>query len=130
MQPNYTARKSIVPVLSFWLILFFWLVIPLIVQIVRILAAKAYVIEFYDERIVVKSGILNKKERQSVFSGVFMVSVEQSLFGQMFGYGRVVVDCPGKWDIDTDGIKDPRGLKNYLEGYIRPRDNTVTIMSN
>ena len=129
MQPNYTARKSAVPALSFWLILFFWLVIPLIIQIVRIVAARAYVIEFYDERIVVKSGILNKKERQSVFSGVFMVSVEQSLGGQMFGYGNVVVDCPGKWDIDTCGIKDPRGLKEYLERYITSR-GVVNVVQN
>ena len=128
MQPNYTAHKSIIPALSFWLIIFSWLIIPLIVQIVRIIAIRAYVVEFYDERIVIKSGILNKKERQSVFNGVYMVSVEQSLVGQMFGYGNIVIDCPGHWDIDTVGIKNPRGLKAYLESYSRPRDNTINIM--
>ena len=54
MSPNYTATKSATPVLSFWLILFFWLIIPLIIQIYRIVAAKSYSIEFYDEKIIVK----------------------------------------------------------------------------
>ena len=65
MEPNYTARKSIAANLSFWLILFFWLVIPLIIQIFKILAAKNDIIEFYDDKVVCKSGILNKREDQT-----------------------------------------------------------------
>ena len=45
MTPNYVAKKSAVAALSFWLIIFFWLVIPLIIQIVRILSAKSLNIE-------------------------------------------------------------------------------------
>ena len=118
MKPNYVAKKSVTAVLSFWLIVFFWLVIPLIVQIARILSAKCYSIEFYDNKIVVKSGVLNKKERQSVFGGVYSVSVSQSFVGRIFNYGNIQVDCPGRWDIDTVGIKDSSALKKYLENYI------------
>ena len=70
MKPNYVAKKSKAAVLSIWLILFCWLIIPAIVQIVRLVKAHCYSIEFYDERIVIKSGVLNKNERQSVFAGV------------------------------------------------------------
>jgi len=124
MEPNYVARKSVVNALSFWLILFFWLVIPLIIQICRILAVKNDIIEFYDDKVVCKSGILNKKEDQTVFAGVYAVSLEQSLFGRMFNYGNLRVDCPGKWDIDTEGVKDPIALKKYLETKISTRMNT------
>ena len=127
MSPNYTAKKSIVSVLSVWLILFFWLIIPLIVQISRILKAKCYSAEFYDNKIVVKSGVLNRSENQSVFAGVYSVSVSRSLFGRIFGYGNVSVDCPGRWDVNTDGVKDPEGLKKYLEGYITSAGMTNII---
>ena len=121
------AKKSVAPVLSFWLIIFFWLVIPLIIQIARILSAKYYSIEFYDDKIVVKSGVLNKNESQSVFVGVYSVSVSQSFVGRIFNYGDIKVDCPGKWDIDTTGIKDPSELKKYLENKISARGMTNII---
>ena len=127
MKPNYVAKKSVAAVLSFWLILFFWLVIPLIIQIARILSAKCYSIEFYDNKVVVKSGVLNKKERQSVFAGVYSVSVSQSVIGRIFKYGTVMVDCPGKWDVNTEGIKSPADLKKYLENYITAEGMTNNI---
>ena len=127
MKPNYVAKKSAASVLSFWLIVFFWLVIPLIIQIARILSAKCYSIEFYDNKIVVKSGVLNKQENQSVFGGVYSVSLSQSLMGRMFNYGNIRVDCPGRWDIDTEGIKDPMELKKYLETYITANGMTNII---
>ena len=118
MKPNYVAKKSVAHALNFWLILFFWLVIPLIIQIVKIIQAVNYKIEFYDEKVVVTSGVINTKERQSVFAGVYSVSVEQNLLGKIFGYGDIKIDCPGKWDIDTEGMKNPKELKAYLEKYI------------
>ena len=127
MKPNYVAKKSVIAALSFWLIVFFWLVIPLIIQIARILSAKCYLIEFYDNKIVVKSGVLSKQENQSVFGGVYSVSVSQSLMGRVFNYGNIQVDCPGRWDIDTAGIKDPSALKKYLENYITSNGMTNII---
>ena len=127
MTPNYVAKKSAASVLSFWLIVFFWLVIPLIIQIARIVSAKCYSIEFYDNKIIVKSGVLNKNERQSVFAGVYSVSVSQSLAGRILSYGDISVDCPGRWDVDTVGIKNPAALKNYLEGHITASGMTNII---
>ena len=118
MKPNYIAKKSIISVLSFWLILFSWLVIPLVIQISRIVKAKCYTIEFYDSKIIVKSGFFNKQERQIAFAGVHSVSISQTLCGRIFKYGNITVDCPGKWDIDSSCIKNPKALKNYLEGQL------------
>ena len=127
MNPNYVAKKSKVHALNFWLILFFWLIIPLVIQIARILSAKCYSLEFYDEKMVLKSGVLNKDERQSVFMGVFSVSLSQSFFGRIFNYGDVSVDCPGPWDVDTVGIKNPVALKKYLESKITAKGVTNII---
>ena len=129
MTPNYVAKKSIAASLSFWLILFFWLVIPLIIQISRILKAASYSIEFYDNKIVTKSGVLNKNENQCVFSRVYSVSLYRTFFGRILNYGNVKVDCPGVWDIDTTEIKNPLELKKFLEGYIS-NDNVVNIVNN
>lgn len=128
MTPNYVAKKSMAKTLNFWLILFFWLIVPLIIQIVRILQAKSYSIEFYDEKMIVRSGVLNKSERQSVFAGVYAVSINQSLWGRMFNFGDIMVDCPGRWDVSTSGIKDPKALKAYLETKISAKGmNTVVF---
>lgn len=127
MRPNYVARKSVASVLSVWLILFFWLIIPLIIQIARIVAARCYSVEFYDERVVVRSGVLNKNERQSVFAGVYSVRMSQSLWGRIFRYGNISVDCPGKWDIDTNGVANPAGLKHYLESKITAEGMTKVV---
>ena len=130
MKPQYVAKKSVVPVLSFWLILFFWLIIPLIIQIWRIVSVKSYSIEFYSDRIIVKSGVLNINETQSVFAGVYMVSIHQSFFGMIFDYGDLRVDCPGKWaDVDTEGIKNPKELKKYLEQYITAKNMNKIVFN-
>ena len=130
MTPNYIAHKSKVKSLNFWLILFFWLVIPLIVQIFRVLAAACYSIEMYDDKLVIKSGVLNKSEDQIAFSGVYSISLKQSLIGRMFDYGDIVIDAPGSWaDISTEGIKAPKEFKKYLEGNIISKPNAQLIIN-
>lgn len=127
MHPNYIVKKSIIPVLNLWLILFFWLVIPLIIQVLRIVTVKQFTVEFYDHKVVTRAGLFRKWETQVVFMGVNSVSVSQSLLGQIFGYGDVRVDCRGKWDVDTYGIKNPKGLKTYLEKRITADGITTVI---
>ena len=129
MTPNYVARKSVAKTLNFWLILFFWLIIPLIIQIARILEAKCYSIEFYDEKMIIKSGVFNKREDQSVFAGVYAVSIYQSIWGRMFNFGDIAVDCPGKWDVSTEGIKDPKALKSYLETKITTKSMNNVVFN-
>jgi uncharacterized membrane protein YdbT with pleckstrin-like domain len=85
---------------------------------VKILRARAYSLEFYADKIVVKSGILNKSERQMAFVGIRSVSMEQSIFGRIFNFGNVRVNCVGPWDVDTEKVIDPKGLKSYLESKI------------
>ena len=115
MKPNYVAKKSAASVLSFWSVIACLLVIPLFVLIFRIIAVKKYRIEFYDDKIITYKGLINTSKKQTVFMGVASTSVEQTLWGKMFNYGTVSVDCVGKWDIDTTYIKNPAALEEYLQ---------------
>ena len=115
MKPEYVAKKTMWGAITFWRIILCWLIIPLIVMIVQLIQLKYETIEFYEDRIVVKSGVLSKREKNVAFVGVRSVSVNQSLWGRIFKYGDVQVDTVGKWDVNTKGVKNPRPLVEYLE---------------
>ncbi|MBQ9729684.1 MAG: PH domain-containing protein [Clostridia bacterium] len=128
-QPNYVATKSAWRGVSFWCILFCWLIVPLIVMIVRIIALKNEKIEFYDSYIVVKKGILNKSEERSAMTSILGVSINKPFWGRIFGYGDVKVDVIGNWDINTQGVKNPEGLKNYLIPFISAKGINQNIFN-
>lgn len=129
MTPLYVAKKSCLRAFTPLRILFFWLIIPTILILIDIIQLKNETVEFYEDYILVKSGVLSKKQRRSVFSGVYSVSIDQSVFGRMFNYGDVRIDVPGNWDVNTDGIKDPDALSHFLEGKITAK-GTVSILGN
>ena len=118
MKPNYIAYKSVVPILSFGRILSCIFIIPIFVLMFRIAEIKKFRIEFYDDKIITYSGLINTNKKQTVFLGVTATQIRQSIMGQIFNYGDVVVDCVGKWDIDTKNIKNPSELENYLQSKI------------
>lgn len=115
MKPNFVATKSVFSVLSFWRIVSCIFIIPIFVLIFKIIAVKTYRIEFYDDKIVTYSGLINTNKKQCVFMGVTASCVNQTLFGKIFNYGNVTVDCVGKWDVDTTYIKNPNDLDEYLQ---------------
>ncbi len=118
MNPNYVAKKSVVTVFSFWGIVSCILIVPIFILVFKILTIKKYKIEFYDDKIIVYSGLFNTSKKQCVFMGVTSTAVEQTLFGKIFNYGDVKVDCVGQWDIDTKSIKNPYELEKYLQSKI------------
>lgn len=115
MQPNFVAKKSVMSELSFWKILSCILIIPIFILVFRIIAVKKFRIEFYDDKIVTYKGLINTSKKQCVFMGVTASSVSQNMFGHIFNYGDVTVDCVGKWDVDTTYIKNPGELDAYLQ---------------
>ena len=127
MAPIYVVRKSAWRALTPLRILFFWLIIPLIVILVRVVQLKHEIIEFYPDKIIQKSGVIAKKEKRSSFTGVMGTSVDQGVLGRMLNYGDVRVDVAGKWDIDTEGVKAPRALQNFLESHLVQVNNFNTV---
>lgn len=128
MKPNYVAEKSAISTLSFILIISCVLIIPIFVVVYRCLQAKNFRIEFYDDKIITYSGIIAKTKKQSVFMGVAATTVHQTVTGRIFNYGDVIVDCVGKWDIDTVGIKNPSGLDEYLQTKIMKSNSGTPII--
>ncbi len=129
-QPNYIARQSAWAAVTFWRVILSILIIPLIVMIVDIFVKKRNVIEFYDDYIIEKSGLISKREKRSAFTGVIGVSVSQSFGQRIFRYGDVQVDVPGKWDINTKNVANPYGLKRYLEGKLIKRSQVTNVFEN
>ncbi len=128
--PNYVARHSAWAAITFWRIILCILIIPIFIIIFDIIGKKHDVIEFYDDYIIQKSGVLSKKEKRTAFNGILNVSVSQTLWQRICRYGDVQVDVPGKWDIDTEGIANPNGLKEYLENKFVKSQQVTSVIAN
>lgn len=64
MNPNYTIKKSAWTSITLFRILFIWLIIPALLIIADIIKAKCDKIEFYDDKVIHKSGVLDKKKNK------------------------------------------------------------------
>lgn len=118
MEAKYTATRSSLFGFSFFnciILLVLGLIPGIIYILVKNLSAHSYQVIFYDDKFIVKSGIINTHEDESVFKGVLAVSINQSLKGKMFNFGDVKVDVVGKNNLTLCGVKDPEGLKKYLQ---------------
>ena len=115
---DYVVKKSAWSVVKWWHIVFFFLIVPLIVMGVEIAIAKNYTVEFYDsKKLVVKSGLLSKKEKDYTFHGLANICVEQSVKGRIFHFGTIKVSVRGHWGCDLRGVLEPYALKAYLEQF-------------
>ena len=117
MEAKYTATRSSLFDFNFFiciLLLVLGLIPGIIYILVKNLSAHSYKVLFYDDKYIVKSGIINTHEDELVFKGVLAVSIDQSLKGKMFNFGDVKVDVVGANNITLCGVKDPEALKKYL----------------
>lgn len=118
VKPNYVIRRSGWSVVRPWHILLFFLIIPLIIMIIKIINVKDDTISFYHNKVVHRSGILSKNEKTTILTRVLSVTVKQSFWGRIFNYGTIYVDVVGKWDINMTGIKNPMEAKAFLETFV------------
>ena len=73
--------------------------------------------------------MLSRSERKVIYHGAYSISLDQSFFGRIFGYGNLMVDAVGKWDINLNCIKDPEGVKRYLEKtLVKPGSINTVVM--
>ena len=118
VKPNYVIRKSAWSVIRPWHILLFFLIVPLLIMIWKIINIKDETISFYNNKVVIKSGILRKNERTTILTPVLSVTVKQTFWGRIFNYGNIHVDMVGKWDINMRGVKNPMEAKAFLENFV------------
>ena len=129
-MPNYVAKKSAWSVISFWSVLFFFLIVPLIVMIIKIIIAKHEIIEFYDDYIVEKSGVLARREKRMVFQGVVYTSISQRFWQRVFGYGDISIRSIGRLCINAKGIARPVDLKEFLEKHYLKTEDVAKVLAN
>ena len=79
-------------------------------------------IEFYDDKIIEKGGLFSTHESQSAMTPIIGVSIYQSFGGKIFGYGNLLIDKIGNWDVHSTYIKKPYEVKRFLEGLINQTD--------
>ena len=127
MEAQYVAKKSKLASITFWRILFCWLIFPLVFLLIDILKLSSYKLEIFENQIVETDGILSKNQKQTAFNGVVSVSVNQSFFGRLFNYGSIKMDIVGKNDFYIENIKDPNKFKSFLETKIVKIDGTQVV---
>ena len=130
VKPNYVMKKSAWSVVRPWHILLFFLVIPLIIMIIKIINIKDESISFYNNKVVQRYGIFSKNEKTTIMTPVLSVTVKQTFWGRICNYGTVYIDVVGKWDIQMRGIKRPWQAKEYLERYAASGRRMRTIVSD
>ena len=115
----YTGRPSqILNIVSF--ILWSWtLLIPIIIY----LKTRFTVYEVTDQRIKLKTGILNQEIDECELYRVRDYKVIKPFFQRIFGLGRIelVTSDRSNSNINLNGIKDPENLYNLI------RDNVEKI---
>ena len=128
MNPLYVAKKSKLASFTLLRILFFWLIVPLILIILDIVRANIEKVEFYDNKVIEKTGIISKNEKNTIFKGVVSVSVNQGILGRLFRFGEVHIDLVGKNNLYLDKVKNPYELKKFLETKIIDVDDSQTTL--
>lgn len=56
-------------------------------------------IVFYKTKYVIKSGVINKHEKEVLLTNLLSVSLNQTLMGRIFDYGTVKINLIGKHNI-------------------------------
>ena len=114
MKPEYVAKKSAFLELDIRLLLLFWLIVPLIMQICKIVLAKRTVIEFYPDKIITKKGFFNIRQTETAFEGISSVSIQQTFWGKIFNYGTVVCQGTNHNNVTFTNVKNAEYIKKNI----------------
>ncbi len=104
--------------------------LSLFIFLIHVIVVKQTRIEFYDERIVVREGWLNKNERVMLFMGITEVRKKVSFWGMLFGYGTIYISGVSDFNVrPMRYIKKPRRLQSYLNRNIISASSTNRVVN-
>jgi uncharacterized membrane protein YdbT with pleckstrin-like domain len=82
--------------MALWVYLgLFFLILSLIWALSRFLGRRFTEFAITDRRILIKTGILNRRSLEVILSKVESIAVEQSIWGRMLNFGTIVVKGTG-----------------------------------
>lgn len=155
-KPIYVAKKSAFAALKPWCVLsvlafialgvllgyvikipfahyvfFAFAVVVALIQLCFVIHIKTFRLKVYQDRIVVKSGLIFvKQETHGLFVGVVRMNIYQNFWGNLLDYGTLTLECVGRTDMCEAGIFDPHALKFYLQNRFINAANAQTLLVN
>lgn len=97
----------------FWLLLFAWLIVPLIIAWVR---RSAVVLRVYRGRVALERGILNKCERELFMRDIRSIDIDQTFFGRLGNIGDLTISTAASADATefVEGVPDPQHIRDLI----------------
>ena len=103
---------------------FFFLVFAGLFILAGYLTRKATEIAVTNKRIVIKTGILNRRTLELLLSKVESIGVEEGLLGRMLGYGSVVVRGTGGTPEPFHDVTNPLEFRRQVQQQIELREKS------
>jgi membrane protein YdbS with pleckstrin-like domain len=97
----------------FWHLVFFWLVIPLVVAIVR---RNSFLMRIYSDRVSLERGVFTKEHRELFIKDIRSIDVDQTLLQRLVGIGDLTLSTAATLDAAEviPGVPDPMRVKDLL----------------
>ena len=119
--------------------------ISLLIGVIIIIDLKTYKMIFYKDRIVIRYGLISRKEKQMPLTPILDVHMDQGFWGRIFDYANFSVEKVGTDNLkDNAEIGDMNGFEGMLfrvadacavkecleEMIIRTQDGITTVVGN
>jgi len=97
----------------FWLLLFFWLIIPWIIAAIK---RSSVVMRVYPERVTLRRGILSKCERELFMRDIRSIDIDQSFLDRMVNIGDVTISSSATEDAAEriEGVPAPQKIRDLI----------------
>lgn len=105
--------------------------VVLLIQLALIIRVKSYSIKIYENRIIVKEGILFATfEQQWCFTGVVRFIIARNFWSHILGISEIMIICPGGFRLNERFIRRPNKLKRFLSTYFIGRKESMVHLIN
>jgi|SRR5580765_334452 len=97
----------------FWLLLFFWLIIP---WIIAAITRSSVIMRVYPERVTLRRGILSKCERELFMRDIRSIDIDQSFLDRMVNIGDVTISSSATEDAAEriEGVPAPQRIRDLI----------------
>ena len=97
----------------FWLLIFAWLIVPVIVAWAK---RNAVVLRVYRGRVTLRRGILSKCERELFISDIRSIDIDHSPLGRLVNIGDISISTAASADAVEflEGVPDPQRIRDLI----------------
>lgn len=96
-----------------------WAIPPVAIALILLLAAwirrRSSEFAVTNKRVIIKLGVTTTRSMELLLSKIEGITVTQSLWGRMFGFGEIVVTGSGGTQEPFDGIQSPLDFRQAVQ---------------